>query len=67
MNDSPQEERPIERGGSEEASGAPLTPAEEEARRRPPGVTPGVTPGTTGDEGEGEFERRKELNPDDFE
>jgi len=30
------EEQPIERGAAEEASGAPLTPTEEKARRTPP-------------------------------
>ncbi|MER7504465.1 hypothetical protein AB0L05_21890 [Nonomuraea pusilla] len=85
-------ERPVSRGGSEEASGAPLTQGEEEASRRPPGspptITPGVTPdghpGDGGDESDHdevdeadevdevdeldeEFNRLKELNPDDFE
>jgi hypothetical protein len=30
------EEQPIERGAAEEASGAPLTPTEDKARRTPP-------------------------------
>ena len=30
------DEQPIERGAAEEASGAPLTPTEEDARRTPP-------------------------------
>ncbi|GAA3001257.1 hypothetical protein [Streptosporangium longisporum] len=63
---------PIERGGSEEATGTPLTPTEVETSRRPAGATPGVTPaGPEASEGQAEsdaeFERRKELNPDDFE
>jgi hypothetical protein len=29
-------EQPIERGAAEEASGVPLTPTEDEARRTPP-------------------------------
>jgi hypothetical protein len=29
-------EQPIERGAAEEASGAPLTPTEDKARRTPP-------------------------------
>ncbi|MBB2910216.1 hypothetical protein FHS43_001479 [Streptosporangium becharense] len=37
-------ERPVERGGGEEASGTPLTPAEEKNSLRPAGVTPGATP-----------------------
>ena len=30
------DDRPVERGAAEEASGVPLTPTEEEARRTPP-------------------------------
>ncbi|WP_188189394.1 hypothetical protein [Nonomuraea sp. SYSU D8015] len=46
---SKQKTRPhVERGHSEEATGTPLTAAEEEASRRPAGVTPGVTPGFLG-------------------
>jgi hypothetical protein len=30
-------EQPIERGAAEEASGVPLTPTEDKARRTPPG------------------------------
>jgi hypothetical protein len=30
------DEQPIERGAAEEASGVPLTPTEDEARRTPP-------------------------------
>jgi hypothetical protein len=30
------EEQPIERGAAEEASGVPLTPTEDDARRTPP-------------------------------
>jgi hypothetical protein len=33
---SPTTEQPIERGAAEEASGVPLTPTEDEARRTPP-------------------------------
>ena len=56
---------PVERGSSEEASGAPLTPTEEEASRRPPSVTPELEENE--EQERQEFERRKELNPDDFE
>ncbi|TDC01262.1 hypothetical protein E1267_32460 [Nonomuraea longispora] len=69
MNDTPREEQPVDRGSSEEASGAPLTPTEEETLRRPAGVTPGVTPGTgeedSGEEGDAAGEHREGLNPDD--
>ena len=33
---NPATEQPIERGATEEASGVPLTPTEDEARRTPP-------------------------------
>jgi hypothetical protein len=33
---SPATGQPIERGAAEEASGVPLTPTEDEARRKPP-------------------------------
>lgn len=80
MSNQPEDEagQSVERGASEEASDAPLTPTEEETSRRPAGVTPGVTPGS--EEGpeagspereelerEAAFKQRKELNPDDFE
>ncbi|MEV4570187.1 hypothetical protein AB0K12_41100 [Nonomuraea sp. NPDC049419] len=62
MND--EKDQPIERGGSEEAAGAPLTPAEEETLRRPAGVTPGVTPGAEdADEEDEEGDRRMRLGP----
>jgi hypothetical protein len=66
-----EEDPPVERGGSEEASGAPLTPTEEETSSRPAGVTPGVTPGSDPDvdaqADDATYQRRKESNPDDFE
>ncbi|TMS00625.1 hypothetical protein [Nonomuraea basaltis] len=69
-------ERPVERGGSEEAARTPVTPAEEESSRRPADVTPDATPdfdesdvpfGADLDEFDAAFMRSKELNPDDFE
>lgn len=71
MTKLPRGEKPVERGGSEEAAGAPLTSTEEETSKRPAGTTPGATPGSgTGESREMDehaFKRQKELNPDDFE
>ncbi|GIH96986.1 hypothetical protein ACFFMN_35365 [Planobispora siamensis] len=63
---------PVERGDSEEASGAPLTPTEEETSRRPAG-TPAATPPANAEDSDdpntagGSRSRPEELNPDDFE
>jgi hypothetical protein len=66
----------VERGYSEEATGTPLTPAEEESSRRPASFTPGAMRGFVGsdepeayylDPRDAAFNRLKELNPDDFE
>ncbi|SDQ52000.1 hypothetical protein [Thermostaphylospora chromogena] len=62
----------VERGDSEEMSGAPLTATEKKASARPPSVTPGATPGVPSYDADGvpdaaSFTRQKELNPDDFE
>ncbi|GAA5050000.1 hypothetical protein HNP84_004163 [Thermocatellispora tengchongensis] len=68
MNDKPTgEPRPkVERGASEEATGAPLTETEEETSKRPAGSTPGAPERTSAASGD-EQERREELNPDDLE
>lgn len=63
MTNQPQEQgdQPVERGGSEETTGAPLTPAEEATSRRPASVTPD-------EEIEDEdMEEAEGLNPDDLE
>jgi hypothetical protein len=39
------DQQPIERGASEEASGAPLTPTEDKARRTPPSEPDPATAG----------------------
>jgi hypothetical protein len=41
------DQQPIERGAAEEASGVPLTPAEDEARRTPPSKPDPATAGNT--------------------
>ncbi|MFC4531194.1 hypothetical protein [Sphaerisporangium dianthi] len=69
---SQEESGHVERDSAEEATGAPLTPVEEESSARPPGVPRGMPFGSRAAEGEtevsdGERERLKELNPDDFE
>jgi hypothetical protein len=51
------------RGAAEDASGTPLTPAEEEASHRPPSDTGDQDDDTPG----GGTARPEDLNPDDFE
>ncbi|MFD0684448.1 hypothetical protein [Actinomadura fibrosa] len=56
----------VERGASEEASGVPLTPTEEETSRRPASETPREGEGRD-DPMEHGGSRPEDLNPDDFE
>ncbi|MGN9843197.1 hypothetical protein ACTMTI_34245 [Nonomuraea sp. H19] len=67
MTNHPHEQgdQPVERGGSEETSGAPLTPTEEETSRRPASTTPGATPDEDMDDDD--LEEGEALYPDDLE
>jgi hypothetical protein len=62
MNE-PFEDRGVERGAAEEASGTPLTPTEEEASSRPPSDPEAQDDDTPG----GGTARPEDLNPDDLE
>jgi hypothetical protein len=56
MNDQQQpaaDEQPIERGAAEEASGVPLTPTEDQARRTPPSEPDPAVAGGSDQPGDG--------------